>query len=268
MTLGATDVVDAPRVDHVRLAPDVDAWFTGRVPGSDAAGSASSLDDRGNLSHRRPHVPAMLAASRQRVADTIAVPVADWDLMLQVHGATVRTVPTDARPGAEWPDCDGLVTVGSDRALVVLVADCVPVLLAGPRAIGAVHVGWRGAVAGVVEAAIDTMVGLGDAAGAIRVAIGPSIGPCCYEVGDEVVRAIAEGTPGAVGRTRTGSPSVDVAGAVIERLGDRGVTVVERLEGCTRCDAGRRWFSHRADPACGRQAGIVVRRGRLAGAGP
>lgn len=267
MTLGAADVVDAPRVDHVRLAPDVDAWFTGRAPGTDEAGSASSLDDRANLSHRRPHVPAMLAESRQRVADAIAVPVASWDLMHQVHGATVRVVPSDDRPGAEWPDCDGLVTVGVDRALVVLVADCVPLLLAGPRAIAAVHVGWRGAVAGVVEAAIATMVALGDAPGAIGAAVGPSIGPCCYEVGDEVVRAIAERTPDAVGRTRQGSPAVDVAGAVTERLADRGVTVVERREGCTRCDAGRRWFSHRADPACGRQAGIVVRRGRETGAG-
>jgi polyphenol oxidase len=241
------------QVDAVWLRPDVEAWFTGREAGADGLAT-------GNLSHHRPHLPSELAAARQRVADAIGVPVASWDLMRQTHGARVQVVPGDAPKGTQWSDCDALVTTAPERALVVLVADCVPLLLAGPRTVAAVHVGWRGFASGVVDATLDAMEREGDPSDRVRAAIGPSIGGCCYEVGPEVVSAVAASSPSAVTRTASGRDAVDMAAAVVERLDGRHVEIHHRVDGCTRCDPAARWFSHRADPGAGRQAGIIVRR--------
>jgi YfiH family protein len=106
----------------------------------------------------------------------------------QVHGAAVRVVrpETLAEP---VPDADAIVTASSGLAVAVVSADCVPVLLADPRtgAVAAVHAGWRGTAANVVAAAIDALQREFSAAPATLVAaIGPSIGACCYQVGEEL----------------------------------------------------------------------------------
>jgi len=242
------------------LGDGVDAWFTG-----------SRLDGVGdaNLAHHRPHLPSRLADARERVARLSGTDVADWHLMRQVHGAEVGHIDAHTPRGAELRDVDVLVTDASDRPLVVLVADCLPILLAGRRTIAAVHAGWRGLVADAPGAAVRAMVGLGERPEDIRVVIGPGIGPCCYEVGADVSAAIAAIVPDACTTTRSGRPSVDLAAAAAGLLATAGVTrpVGRCATGpaeldrptCTCCTPGL--FSHRRDPGSGRQAGIIVRRG-------
>lgn len=242
-----TTTTAAQLVAPVRLAPGVDAWFTGRAAG--------------NLAHRRPHRPRHLARARRAVAAAAGLLPHDLHFMQQVHGAEVGVVATDTVVGAELRGVDVLVTAAAGRALVVQVADCVPVLLAasgGP--VAAVHAGRRGLHGGVVQAALDGMAALGAPASSVRGAIGPSIGGCCYEVPQQLRDRFAGEHPAAAATTTWGAPSLDLPAAVASVLEGAGATVVTGPPGCTRCDHDRRWFSHRADPSAGRQVGIVVRR--------
>jgi purine-nucleoside/S-methyl-5'-thioadenosine phosphorylase / adenosine deaminase len=153
----------------------------------------------------------------------------------QVHGTRVVI---DAQ-GIE--EADGQVTTRPGVAAIVLVADCLPVALAGPEGVGVVHAGWRGVAAGVLEAGVE-------AAGAVCAAIGPGIGPCCYEVGDDV-RAVFGTT----------EPTLDLKAIARGRLEAAGVREIHDCGLCTSCDA-ERFFSHRRDRGVtGRQAGLAWR---------
>ena len=149
-------------------------------------------------------------------------------------------------PAADPPELDGHVIDRSGLAALVFVADCLPIALAGPDGLAMLHCGWRGLAGGIV----------GSGAAAIEAeaaAIGPGIGPCCYEVGEEVLAAFAPLGPGvADGRMLD---LKEVARRLLERA---GVTAVEDSGICTRCE-GETFFSHRGDgPETGRQAGIVT----------
>lgn len=238
-------------IARVDLGPGVLAGFTHRRTG--------------NIAHRRPHVPGELARTRAAVAADVGADVDHLHLMRQVHGADVGVVDAATRPGEELRDVDALVTGLPGRALAVQVADCVPVLIAvDHRAVAAVHVGRRGLRAGVVDAALDR---LGEIAGSLsgaRAATGPAIGGCCYEVPSELQRDVVAAHPEAEATTTWGTPSLDLPAAVRPQLERRGVAVVSGTPGCTRCDPAGRWFSHRADPAAGRQAGVIAMTGRSA----
>lgn len=163
----------------------------------------------------------------------------------QVHGAQV----VDAGAAGACGEGDALVARTRGLALAIVTADCVPVLLAGPRGIAAAHAGWRGIVAGVVGAALAE---LGGSPAECVAWIGPAIGPCCYETGPEVAAQIAAAShdaavsPGPVGR-----PHVDLRLAVRHQLATAGVERVEVVDLCTRCAAGL-LHSYRRD---GRGAG-------------
>jgi polyphenol oxidase len=243
-------------VAPVDLRPDVGAWFTGR----DRDAGARAIGSPGNLAHRRPHLPSDLARDRGEVAEIVDVPASRWHLMRQVHGAEVALVDHDTPPGSELGYVDAAVTAQPDRALVVQVADCVPVLFAGSATVGVAHAGRRGVQAGVVEAAVARLAELGDPPGDIVAAIGPAIGGCCYEVPGDLRDAVVAEVPSAEATTTWGTPSLDLPSAVRAQLEDLGVEVVAASGGCTRCDPDRRWFSHRGDPDAGRQIGLVVRR--------
>jgi len=166
----------------------------------------------------------------------------------QVHGRTVHTV-RDGAPPSRPPEADGVVTRLSRVVLLLRTADCVPVLLAcrSSGVVGAAHAGWRGALAGVVQATLAAMVELGARRETIRAAIGPAIGPCCFQVGADVARSFAALSPDLV-TSAAGEPHVDLPGAVSHLLRRDGLTAgsVHRLQACTLCRQDL-FFSHRGE---------------------
>lgn len=154
---------------------------------------------------------------------------ADWATVTQVHGGDALRVDLPGPAGA----ADALVTTRPGLPLAVFTADCLGAVLFGPGSVGVAHAGWRGLAAGVLEATIGLME---EADGAPRsAALGPVIGPCCFEVGDEV----AELFPAEVATTSWGATSVDLAGAAASILDGIDLTRDRR---CTACGGG---FSHR-----------------------
>lgn len=181
----------------------------------------------------------------------------------QVHGSQVHAVrpdvaaPTSRARHGLWHlgEGDALVSDSPGTALCILTADCAPLALASPEGIfAAVHAGWRGLLAGVVEAAVDRMRGWGatDVVGAL----GPSIHADCYQFGAADLKAVAAVYGDVVRATdRSGQPALDLPagiGAALDRAGARRAAGVDA---CTACGAG--WFSHRAHADTGRQALVV-----------
>ena len=132
----------------------------------------------------------------------------EWAFVTQVHGSTV----IEARKSGLLGDADAIFTLVTNLPTVVATADCVPIIIEGEDVVAVVHAGWRGALAGVVEKSVSTMRATGTRV--LRAAIGPAIGPCCYEVGAEV----AERFSGYVDQTTWGSPSIDLPLFVEDRL--------------------------------------------------
>lgn len=176
---------------------------------------------------------------RARRACVVDLP---WVGLRQVHGAGVAVVD-----GAqdEPIEADALVTATPELVVSVNVADCAPIALVSRQGIvAAVHAGWRGATAGVIEAAVDVMRDLG--AEDIRAWLGPCIHPECYEFGpDDLESVTACFGPAVVARTSGGAPALDVPAVVAAALGRAGVPLEAAADLCTACD-GVRFFSHRA----------------------
>ncbi len=180
-------------------------------------------------------------SARAAMAAALGIP-SEWAYARQVHGTEVRNV---ARPGPAG-EADALVTRVAGLSVAVATADCVPVALHGEGAAAIVHAGWRGAAAGVVTAARAVMAAAGGPPQ--RAAIGPCIGPCCYEVGDEVAARF----PDHGATTSWGSRSVDLAAAVRAQLAGLEVWAADV---CTRCDG--RYHSYRRDGTPYRQVGVA-----------
>ena len=161
--------------------------------------------------------------------------------MAQVHGGAVRRV---SRPGVAG-EADGLVTEEVDLPLAVRTADCVPVVIHAESAVAVVHAGWRGLAAGVLTHALAELTEDGDRP--VRAAIGPSIGPCCYEVGIEVIEALG----GAATTTTWGTASVDLWSAAEQQL---GAVDVWRADLCTHCEDA--FHSYRASGTELRQTSV------------
>jgi YfiH family protein len=256
----------APAWPPVLVAEDlleagVVAAFTGRAGGTSEAPYASL-----NLGLRVGDDLRRVLANRRRVATVLGLAGRPWALARQVHSATILPVdagrlgqgPPEARP--PLGDGDGLVTTDPRVVLTVLSADCAPVLLADPAAgvVGAVHAGWRGLAAGVVEAGVAAMAELGaDPAGCVGL-VGPAVGGCCYEVGPEVREAVGARLPAALATTRDGRPALDPAAGAAQALERAGVGQVRVAGECT-FDLEERFFSHRRDHGrTGRQAGLIA----------
>ena len=143
--------------------------------------------------------------------------------MRQVHGGSVLRVDGPGLAG----EADALVTEHPDLPLAVRTADCVPVVIHSEAAVAVVHAGWRGLAAGVLTNALAELTENGGRP--IRAAVGPSIGPCCYEVGAEVIAAL--GVPAST--TGWGTPSVDLWAAAERQLADVDVW---RADLCTHCE--------------------------------
>lgn len=152
-------------------------------------------------------------------------------LPLQTHSATVRRIT----PGVDLRGVDGVVCTGPGALIGVHTADCLPLLMAdtGAGVIAAVHCGWRGTVAGIVDNALSEMIAAGAAPGRIAAAMGPCICPGCFEVGEEVARLFPDA---AVCRRPGRKPHVDLARAVDLSLRAAGVRSIVRPPACSRCD--------------------------------
>ncbi|MFV0463197.1 MAG: peptidoglycan editing factor PgeF [Nostocoides sp.] len=173
--------------------------------------------------------------------------------MSQVHGRDVAIISGTER---EPPVADAMVTDQAGVALMVLVADCTPVLLHDEAAglIGVAHAGRAGLVRGIVPAAVAAMRDLGSSD--LRAVVGPSICGRCYEVPAPMRDDIAADAPASYAVSWQGTPAVDVAAGVTQQLGELGVALTW-VAGCSR--ESPQLFSYRRDGVTGRFAGVVVR---------
>ncbi|MGL5912390.1 MAG: polyphenol oxidase family protein [Phycicoccus sp.] len=217
--------------------------FTTRSGGA-SRGRYASL----NLGAHVGDDPVDVAENRRRLAASVERPVV---YMEQCHGGDIAVVE---KVPAEPPRCDGLVAAEPGLALAVLVADCVPVLLASAQGVvAAVHAGRPGVVARVVPHALAAMRDLG--ATGIDAVVGPSVCGRCYEVPEQLRRTVAATQPVAATVSWTGTPAVDVGAAVVAQLHDAGVAT-RWVPGCTR--ESHDLFSYRRDGSTGRFAGVVA----------
>jgi YfiH family protein len=165
----------------------------------------------------------------------------------QVHGKRIRTIGPGS-DGDPRPEGDGLVTTTPAIALCIFTADCVPVLLADTRrgVIGALHAGWRGTLDGIADSGVRAMERQGARPGAIRALLGPSIGPCCYEVDEELARRFGRDSYVRPG-DRAGKAYLDLRGIVADQLVEAGLErdAVRSVGPCTKCES-ERYFSRRA----------------------
>lgn len=198
--------------------------------------------------------PAAVATNRGRLAEGLGVAPDRLVLMDQVHGAQVA-VAAGPWPQGRAPAADALVTRQPGLALVVLVADCTPVLLADRQAgvVAAVHAGRPGLIAGVVGAAVAAMRDLG--ARAIHAAVGPSVCGRCYEVPGDLRDRASAASPVAAAVSWSGTPAIDVAAGVVDQLRCEDV-MVRWVPGCTR--ESPHLYSYRRDHTTGRFAGVVM----------
>ena len=193
--------------------------------------------------------PARITRNRTIALDRVGAPDATLCTAYQRHTALCATV-TEPWPDGAGPEVDAMVTDRPGIALGVLTADCAPVLFAdrARRVIGAAHAGWRGALAGVLEAAVVGMTDLGSAPGDIVAAVGPCIGQGSYEVGAEFRDAFLAADPADdtyfTPSAREDHHMFDLPGYVADRLAALGLAEVTAVAPDTCADA-ERFFSYR-----------------------
>jgi YfiH family protein len=218
-----------------------------------------------NLGAKWGDRPAAVAENRRRLQ--AAMGDLEIHFATQVHGAEViRVAPADAPARTASQRADAVWAPGCGPAVGVYVADCAPILIAdvATGACAAVHAGWRGTVAKVLSATLTVML---QAPGArvqdLRVAIGPSIGPCCFEVGAEVTSAVDDAFPdaraaGAI-RIGPGRPHVDLWRLNALAAGELGL-MEDQIDICGRCTfcEPANFFSYRRQGAiAGQLAGVI-----------
>lgn len=226
-----------------------------RVVTTRAGGASRAPWDSFNLSAGVGDDPAAVSANRDRLARLIGLPADAVQWMRQVHGTGVAVV---REPGtAEHDGVDVMVTDRPGLALAALSADCVPVLLADPGAqvIGVAHAGRVGAAAGVLDAALAAMSGLGARPERIEALLGPAVCGACYEVPASMRAEVDAVLPGSATRTRAGTPGLDLRAGLRRRLARLGVTRVDGDPRCTVEDPAL--FSHRRDRSTGRIAAVT-----------
>jgi YfiH family protein len=169
--------------------------------------------------------------------------------LAQVHGKLVRQI--DFTHDGKRCEGDGMVTAAPGIALGLFTADCVPILMvdAERRVAGALHAGWRGTLAGIAGEGIRAMVALGGRPSAIRAALGPSIGICCFEVDAGLAEDFAAQVPGARNHSRIGKPGkayLDLRAIIHDQLTHEGLEArsIGNVGPCTRC-ASDLYFSRR-----------------------
>lgn len=214
-----------------------------------------------NLGHTVGDDLAAVEENHRRALEPLGLDPGQVVSPWQVHGAAVDVVGPEQR-GTVRPETDALVTDVPRVPLMMRFGDCTPVVLFDPtrQAIGLAHAGWRGIVAGVVGASIHTMAHrFGCIPGDIWAGIGPTIGPCCYEVGTDVAGEIASACPPwpEVVRSVNGQVYANLPAAVEAQLRAAGVERIEHANLCTSCRVDE-FFSHRAEDGKTGRFGVVI----------
>lgn len=208
-----------------------------------------------NLGEHVGDQPEAVAANRQRLATGIGLPTQCLIWMEQVHGRTVTVI--DGPRSLPVPVSDALVTATPRIAVAVLVADCVPVLLADPvgKVVAAVHAGRAGAQAGVLPAALEAMRRLGARLEAVEVLLGPSACGQCYEVPRQMQADVQSQLPGSACRTSRGTAGLDLRAGLRRQLSAAGVFRVDVDPRCTIEDPAL--YSYRREGVTGRLAALI-----------
>ena len=223
--------------------------FSTRLGGI-SEGPFSSL----NLGVRTDDDAAAVVENRTRLCAAVGADPDGATMAWQRHGATVtRAEPRGiVTPGTVYDHCDGLWSDEPGRGMLLLTADCMPIAIARADerrpALAILHAGWRGLLAGVAGSGVRALGG-----GVLVAAIGPCIGPCCYEVGDEVAEPYRE----AFGDDVVRDGRLDLGTAAERALRAAGVERVDRLDPCTSCHADR-FFSHRRDSGRTGRQGVIA----------
>lgn len=219
--------------------------------GTRVGGVSAAPFDQLNLGILTDDDRAAVVENRHRLAAALGRDPSRIPIGLQVHGSDLafHEGPQEpspfAQPSSPLPEVDGHVTAVPGLAPLVFSADCLPIALAGPGGVAMLHGGWRGLAAGIVADGAE-------AVGATEAAIGPGVGPCCYEVGDEVLGAFA-----GLGEGIAAGRMLDLTEVARRLLLRAGVERVERAGLCTSCES-ELFFSHRRDAGrTGRQGSLV-----------
>ncbi|KDN16905.1 peptidoglycan editing factor PgeF [Amycolatopsis rifamycinica] len=226
-----------------------------RVVTTRAGGASRPPYDTFNLGDHVGDDEGNVFANRKRLASELGLAEDKLAWMEQVHGRTATIVDgSETRPAEAT---DALVTATPGVALVVLVADCVPILLADAEAgvVSAVHAGRVGTRVGVVPAAVKAMRSAGADVGRIEALLGPAICGDCYEVPAEMAADVEKHVPGSACKTRKGTPGLDLRAGLWRQLADLGVGKIGVDPRCTNED--KTLFSYRRDGTTGRIAGIT-----------
>ncbi|EMD27701.1 peptidoglycan editing factor PgeF [Amycolatopsis azurea] len=226
-----------------------------RVVTTRAGGASRPPYDTFNLGDHVGDDAGDVYANRKRLATELGLTEDRLAWMEQVHGRTATVVDGSETSAAEATDA--LVTAQTGLALVVLVADCVPLLLADAEAgvVAAVHAGRVGARVGVVPAAIEAMRSLGAEPARTEALLGPAICGDCYEVPADMAADVEKHVPGSACKTRKGTPGLDLRAGLWRQLADLGVGKIGVDPRCTNED--KTLFSFRRDGTTGRIAGIT-----------
>jgi len=217
--------------------------FTTRVGGV-SEGPFASL----NLGRKSGDDVARADENRRIACDAVGADVEKLALNFQVHSDRVLK----AAPGMRGEHADGLWTDEPGLPLLAMSADCLPVVVArvdtGEPAVAVLHVGWRGLLAGILAAGARALGG-----GALAAAIGPGIGPCCYEVGEEVAAPFRDRFGDVVLR----GSRLDLWTSAELALQRAGVQRVDRFDRCTCCEP-ETFFSHRRDAGRTGRQGVIA----------
>jgi polyphenol oxidase len=197
--------------------------------------------------------PQRVVENRRRLAEGVGIDPERTRMAWQRHGAEVRRASPEGilSPGTQHEACDGWWSDESGQGMMLVTADCLPVAIArrnGQPALAVLHVGWRGLLDGLVENGVAALGG-----GRLAAAIGPGIGPCCYEVGADV----AEPFEAAFGREVLAEGRLDLWRATELALRRAGCEEVERTDLCTFCHP-ELFFSHRRDRGTTGRQGVIA----------
>jgi YfiH family protein len=206
-----------------------------------------------NLGIRTDDEPAHVVENRIRLCDAVEVDPDGATMAWQRHGSIVRRAEPRGvvTPGTVYDHCDGLWSDVQGQGMLLLTADCLPIAIArvgtAAPALGILHAGWRGLLAGIVAVGVRTL------AAPVAAAIGPAIGPCCYEVGEEVAEPFRE----AFGDDVVRGGKLDLWTSAERALRAAGCEHVDRFDLCTSCNPDR-FFSHRRDRGHTGRQGVIA----------